>query len=83
MPANSCHAWFFRLELYRPTIVSKKPANKVGRERSTAELAEKRELAKDNLRQQASHRIQSRGRRQRALERIRQAVDEPRLRVST
>ena len=62
---------------------SKNPANKVGRERSTAELVEKRGLAKGNLRQQTSQRIQSRGRLQRALERIGQAVNEPRLRVTT
>ena len=64
------------------SIVSKKPANKVGRESSTAELVEKRGLAKGNLRQQTSHLIQSRGRLQRALERIRQAVNKPRLRVT-
>ena len=65
------------------SIVSKKPANKVGRESSTAELVEKRGLAKGNLRQQTSDRTQSRKRLQRALARIREGVNEPRLRVTT
>ena len=65
------------------SIVSKKPANKVGRESSTAELVEKRGLAKGNLRQQTSARTQSRKRLQRALARIREGVNEPRLRVTT
>ena len=65
------------------SIVSKKPANKVGRESSTAELVEKRGLAKGNPSQQTSDRTQSRKRLQRALARIRQGVNEPRLRVTT
>ena len=48
------------------SIVSKKPANKVGRESSTAELVEKRGLAKGNPSQQTSDRTQSRKRLQRA-----------------
>ena len=56
------------------SIVSKKPANKAGSEKLAAELVEKRELAKGNPSQQTSHRTQSRGRLQQALERIRQTV---------
>ena len=48
------------------SIVSKKPANKVGRKSSTAELVEKRGLAKGNPRQ-TSHRTLSRKRLQSAL----------------
>ncbi len=63
------------------SIVSKKPANKVGRKSSTAELVEKRGLAKGNPSQQTSHRTLSRKRLQSALERIRQTVRMPKLRV--
>ena len=56
------------------SIVSKKPANKAGLKSSTAELAERRELAKGNPSQQTSHRPQRRARLQRALVRIRQTV---------
>ena len=57
------------------SIVSKKPANKAGREARRPELAEKRGLAKGNPSQQTSHRTQNRERLQHALERIRQAVN--------
>ena len=65
------------------SIVSKKPANKVGQRSPAAESAEKRGLAKGNPSQQTSHRTQSRKWLQRALARIRQGVNEPRLRVTT
>ena len=56
------------------SVVSEKPANKVGLKCSAAELAEKRELAKGNPDQQTSDRTQHRGTLQQALERIRQTV---------
>ena len=55
-------------------VVSKKTANEAGLKSSAEELAEKRGLAEGNPDQQTSHRTQSRGRLQQALERIRQAV---------
>ncbi len=63
------------------SIVSKKPANKVGQRSPAAEAAEKRGLAKGNPSQQTSHRTLSRKRLQSALERIRQTVRMPKLRV--
>ena len=65
------------------SIVSEKPANKAGRKGSSAELVEKRGLAKGNSSQQTSHRTPSRKWLQRALERIRQAVNKSRLCVTT
>ena len=61
------------------SIVSKKPANKVGSKTTAAEPVEKRDLAKSNSQKQTSRRAQYRERLQHALRRIRKVVKQDKI----